>query len=219
MFCNTRQELLGSYLGVFLGNVDDEDTVAARRNRVHVRRSNGAGSIALIQDLHDGLPRRHWPLRQTVDVDTSARVLAHHQVFRLWVIDIQQVADLLTVDLEIRAGDAVRDAAGVGLDPLEDFLGRAWNYALQLVAVLVAHHRPGLASAGLPVGEDRAVVALQHVADADAGALLEDEVLRGVGIERIVEREVARLPIRRVGDSDAVPLDVNLDACSGGRRQ
>ena len=70
----------------------------------------------------------------------------------------QQVVDFFIVYLEVRAPDEELGAnILVAVDVAEYVFEAAWDDA---GAVLCAEHCVGLAAAGLPIGEDRAVIAL-----------------------------------------------------------
>ena len=76
-----------------------------------------------------------------------------------------------------------------------------------------AHHREGLAAAGLAVGEDRAVVALEHLLDERVRRLVVHVALPAVPVVHGVERKGLRVRIRlqRVLDGDLAELGRDLD--------
>jgi hypothetical protein len=90
----------------------------------------------------------------------------------------QQVVHFLIIDL--KEGAAQEELLVGGLtDGLQDVAETARNYALQLLAFGLAHHGMRLATAGLSVGEDSAVVAFQDVGDQRKGGLAVDQGLLG----------------------------------------
>ena len=76
-----------------------------------------------------------------------------------------------------------------------------------------AHHREGLAAAGLAVGEDRAVVALEHLLDERVRRLVVHVALPAVPVVHGVERKGLRVLVRlqRVLDGDLAELGRDLD--------
>ena len=75
---------------------------------------------------------------------------------------VQQVIRALVVDLDEANLQLVADLLRSLAELLEDVTQNAGNNAAVL-PVVPAAHREGLARPGLPVGEDGAVVAVQHI--------------------------------------------------------
>ena len=91
---------------------------------------------------------------------------------------LKQIPQLLVVDLEVGEEREVARIRARGGGGLEEVLERLLHEAA---------HRVGLAAAGLPVGEDGAIVALEHGLDDVRADLLVHGLGRGLRAERRVE--------------------------------
>ena len=101
---------------------------------------------------------------------------------------VEQVVAALVVDLEVRDAHL---GVGVAAQLGEDVRERAWDDAAVGVALGAASDRERLAGAGLAVGEDRAVEALEDGVDDPCGGLLVEDLVRaGVRVRVRVRNRV-----------------------------
>ena len=151
-------ELVGAGLVSFLGlDINHEQTMRARRLIVHICSASGPIAEPNLHVLLHDFGVVHFDLRQIFY--EYALFWAFLQLHLGLDVLAQQIMDFLIVDLDERTADEVglrligfRDRDYLGESPRDD--------ALALFRVGNAHHGVGLAAAGLPVGEDGAVVAI-----------------------------------------------------------
>ena len=148
-----------------------------------------AGGPVLVADLkvlhHFGhCSDRHF--LYVLDEDSLLRRFSELQLPLL--VDVQQVSELFVVELDVRAHDQ-KILGLVRLGRLEDRLEAARDDAFLLLVLEAAHHGVGLARAGLAIGEDRAIVALEYFLGEVLAGGVEDVGLRGGGLEDVVEGE------------------------------
>ena len=126
---------------------------------VHLGGGGGSAHGALLHETVYFVGTAHRPLGEPLDEDALLAVLAHLQTRP---VDLQQVADHLVVDLQVRRAHHERGVLRrLLLDEAEDLLHRSRHDPALRVArrVLEALHRVGLARARLPVRQYCRVVA------------------------------------------------------------
>eukprot|EP00964_Phaeocystis_antarctica_P093759 scaffold60586_cov61-Phaeocystis_antarctica.AAC.1 len=172
--------------------VGREDDVPSARARIHTHLGDDAPRVAPRQQVHHLVRARHHLRAQPVDRYTLGAALPHQQAS----LAREQVVELVIVHLEVarldehaalRRGErAEEQRARPRHDPVLLHVGR-----LEVGDnVIRAEHSVRLAGAGLAVGEDGRVVALEHARHAVLARLVEDVLLRGTRVEAPVEREL-----------------------------
>ncbi|KAH9838116.1 hypothetical protein Tdes44962_MAKER08265, partial [Teratosphaeria destructans] len=174
---------------------EGEDGVGARRGVVHLGGGGGAVHVAGLHEALDVLVAADLLVGEVLHVDAVLLALADLEVGGLAAgAGGEEVLDVLVVDLEVGDVDVVGDAAVLlGLDALEEAAAGAGDEA---GLVEGAHHGVGLAGAGLAVGEDAGVVAIEVVVEKLLAERGVDVMLVGVvgvgvvvGPEGLVEGE------------------------------
>lgn len=203
---------MGAY--VFGGlDVDGEDGVRARAVLVHGGFAYFPVAGALLHEtlyLADAL---HDEAGQVLHKDALVRVFLELEL-GVHVLG-EQVPDVLVVDLKIRTAHQEFYHVCVALvDEPEYVLESIRNDASLGGVVFVAHHSVGLATAGLPVGEDGAVVALDDRFHEGKGTLIVDLPLRGVPVvHRVVGEDLGYLTgVTGLRKNNLVGLAVALNA-------
>eukprot|EP00760_Papus_ankaliazontas_P003963 PhM_4_TR11669/c0_g1_i1/m.63983 len=190
--------LLGNRLR-HLSDGDLEERVRTTGALIHFRRSDGAGGVALVDELNAALPRVDLNGRQVLHESAHGGRRADLHVLR---VDLglgvgrqrrqrpQQILRLLVVELEVPHLDAVHCdvvLALLGLDRqalevLEETLAHAGNEARVVRGPLGAHHAVRFTGTRLAISKETAVVALPRLF----------QQLQTDGVENILLRRVRR---------------------------
>mmetsp|Transcript_115552 Transcript_115552/g.299557 ORF Transcript_115552/g.299557 Transcript_115552/m.299557 type:complete len:203 (-) Transcript_115552:163-771(-) len=178
-------------------HLDRENGVRPGAHRVHHRRRHRAVVDAALQEVLQLLRVLRHDLREVLHVDAHHRMLLDLQTATKLALvrdRIQQVEDDLVVDLEVRAHDQKSLRAHLlDLDLLEERLVHPRGDAAELWGVRGTRHAPALAAPRLPVGEDRAVVALEGLGQSLPPDGVVDLVLLDPQAEDDVKGELRRL--------------------------
>jgi hypothetical protein len=141
---------------------------------VHVGGAYVSVHVALREDAHHVCGLFHHESRQVLHVDSCVFV-AQVQSRALLV---EQVADLFVVDLEVGHSHEVL-LLRIALDLRKDVLEGSRHDALVHIVVRHTRNRERLSGAGLTVGKDRAVVALDDVLADGVSCLRKNLLLLG----------------------------------------
>ena len=169
---------------VLLLDVDEKDRVGSRAVLVHVGDGYVPVGLAVLDALEDLVGRGDEALRGALHVRHAILVLVHGQV---GLGDVEQVAYLVQVDLEVADLDLELDARVHRVDVREYVLDDARYDALELLARQHALHRVRLARRRLTVGEYGAVVAGEDVVDDLLGGGRVHALLARVRLEHAIE--------------------------------
>lgn len=110
----------------------------------------------------------------------------------LGLIFAEQVPHLLVVNLQIRPAHEEFFVPFALVDEPEDVVKRIGDDS-PVLRIREPHHRVGLPAAGLPVGEDCAVVAFEDRLDEGEGRLVVDFSLLRIPVVNCVVSELFRL--------------------------
>mmetsp|Transcript_10335 Transcript_10335/g.42037 ORF Transcript_10335/g.42037 Transcript_10335/m.42037 type:complete len:374 (-) Transcript_10335:422-1543(-) len=167
---------------------ESENSVGARGDAVLLRPGDRPAALALHDQVHGTLVARHRHVERLAAVEEHAVALSLLHLDRVpctellelgrqevptrgrVVRGVEEVGELVHVQLDVRQAHRVGRARRAG-DLVVDVLHCPRNDPM----VSAAHHRVRLASAGLPVGKDGAVVASNRV--LDEGLHLAEHVL------------------------------------------
>eukprot|EP00053_Salpingoeca_punica_P017063 m.163165 g.163165 ORF g.163165 m.163165 type:complete len:493 (-) comp17107_c0_seq1:1427-2905(-) len=147
-------------------DVDDEEGVGARGEVVHLRGGDAAVLLRLLELGAHLFGRAHHMAGEALDVVAALGCLMHLQL-GLAVLT-EKVGDGLVVDLQNADLNLKAPVGLLLLNDREELLERAAVEARVLVRAL---HREGLARAGLAVGKDADVVAVDDGHDEVASSL------------------------------------------------
>ncbi|KAH9390187.1 hypothetical protein TYRP_007741 [Tyrophagus putrescentiae] len=195
---------------------DGEDAVRAAAAGVHQRGRRLPLDAALLQNLEDLVLGGDGHLHQAADDHRALPlgVIVDAQLVRVGE-RTEQVVGVLVVQLQERDANGVLGVlAGQVVDQLVDGAG---DHAAGRVLVpadvqvgAVAHHGEGLPGARLAVGEDSAVVALDHLVHQRHHHRAVDVHLLGVGVEDAVKG--VDLVLRRVANGPLLGGQLQLAA-------
>ncbi|KOO22595.1 hypothetical protein Ctob_003354 [Chrysochromulina tobinii] len=167
---------------------DRVDRVRAGRVLVHGRCAHVPILGAEVTKLVALASRLDHVRREVTHVHTRVRVLL--QLELVGRVLREQIADLLVVDLEVGgAHEELGILAATRRDEIEDLLEGTRDDASQLGRIVDALHREGLAGAGLAVGEDGAVEAIDDGFDDARCRIHVNVLLSHALVVHLIERE------------------------------
>lgn len=164
---------------------------------VHVGGANRPVLVAYLEDLVYFLLRAYVAFGHSSHMDSELLVLVNLQVT---LARVQQVLDFLIVDLDEADLDAELGVLRLCRDLLEETRDHARDdSACLLVFNVFTGHGVGFSRASLPVGEDRAVVAIEDAVDDGTHSFVVDLLLRAVHVVNLVVVVWYRLMLPRFG--------------------